>query len=241
MNTLVRKGRDWIWPVAGLLFLLTMLSFIMVVKAVYSWDSRSVEHTLTYSPGELTWGSGTRVLSDGSADLALFSPQEDPVVMPGSHSSSTIRLISQASGPVTYTAVAYQISPGMEEYARLEMTAEDAAETSSYPLPDGVEKSQVVSAVTGTLDARAYTSMTLDWNWDYDAGNDGEDTALAGQGKDVHVGIFLTVQDGNTVYTADGPKTGDTSRMFLWAGVLLLSLFFLVMTLCRLRKGEDRR
>lgn len=183
----------------------------------------AASHVLTYTPGRLVWDDATGIDKNGAAVLSLFadayqnvvSENGERVVAPGTDGSCTVRLENKAWYGICYVAVAYRIKDADTLPVEPEFSCEGSEDTENYPLPEGVEESQVIRAVTGTLGGGAAQNFRLDWVWEYyesDA-RDELDTALGDEAAfdtpdDVTAGIYIVVED---TYEPGVPSTpGET-------------------------------
>lgn len=209
------------------------------------------DHVLTYTAGSLTWDGQTEVLADGTAHMSLFSETHqnvassngERVFAPGTEASNVTRLENQSNGPIRYVAVMYRIKDEPSLPIEPELSGSGFKETDDYPLPDGVQESQVVRAVTGTVGARDAQDFDIAWSWDYykDEGRDAVDTRLGDaaaslDADEVTAGLYIVVEDASN--GADGsyispslPKAGDSSTMTVAALVGGVGLTLLAVAL----------
>lgn len=203
--------KGWLLPAVLILFLLQVILLPFVVRLTYAGRSESPDHVLTYTTGALTWNSATHVdAQTGAARLSLFqssyqnvqAQNGDRLVAPGTQGQSIVRLKNDAAAPVRYTAVMYRISEQPELPVAPELEGEGFADTAAYPLPANVEQSQVVRAVTGTLEAGRIQDFDISWEWLYyeDARRDQLDTALGNkaafaQADEVTAGLYIVVEE----------------------------------------------
>lgn len=257
MKKSLQKSRNWLLPVTLILLILTGVTFPWVAGVTYSWRSESPDHTLTYTPGQLTWDKATGIRADGSAELSLFqavyqnvnSEDEEKVVAPGTQGENTIRLISDVTGKIHYTALVYQIKTNDALPISVSFTAEGASAATNYALPDAVEQSQIIGAVQGTLEGKGLQEFTIDWIWNYEEGQEEDllDTALGDKAAfekadDILLGFTIVVEDDNSYVKPAPPKTGDTANVILWAVLAGASLFmlFLLLFIGRRKREEEQ-
>lgn len=251
-----QKSPVWLFPVTLILLVLTGVTFSLAAGVTYSWKSESPDHTLTYTEGKLTWDNATGIREDGTAELSLFqalyqnveADNGDKVIAPGTAGGNTIRLISEVDGPVHYTALVYEIKSSEELPVTAAFAAEGASDTDAYMLPQGVEPSQVIRAVEGTLSARGLQEFDIEWLWNFEDGEaqDILDTALGDQAAlekadDVQLGFVIVIEDENSYIMPELPGTGDSANPTLWlilAGASFAVLFFLLL-LMRRKKEEE--
>ncbi len=212
MDALARL-RHWLAPVALILFILEAALLPYAVGFTYAGRSQTPAHELTYTTGRLTWDSATGVDPDtGVAELSLFSAEYqhvrsdngDSVVAPGTEALSTTRLISAVDYAIEYVAVLYREKQEDTLPVAPELRGDGFTDTDSYPLPDGVDASQVVRAVTGTVAARQVQDFDICWQWEYyqsDA-RDVQDTALGNRAAwatadEVMAGLYIVVVEDN--------------------------------------------
>lgn len=220
------KTNHWLGPVALMMFLLTMVLLPFAAEHTYAGRSESPSHTLTYTPGSLVWDSATNVdPATGVAELSLFnssyqnvaSENGDKVIAPGTDGKNIIRLKNDASQPITYVAVMYRIKEADTLPVTPALADDDAfTPTTTYPLPEGVTDEQVVSAVTGTVDADALQDFDITWQWAYyesDA-RDQTDTALGNKAAwasadEVLAGLYIVVEEDTTPINPHTPDNND--------------------------------
>lgn len=222
------KTNHWLGPAALMMFLLTMVLLPFAAEHTYAGRSESPSHTLTYTPGSLVWDSATNVdTATGVAELSLFSSSYqnvasengDNVIAPGTDGKNIIRLKNDASQPITYVAVMYRIKEADTLPVTPALADDDAfTPTASYPLPEGITDEQVVSAVTGTVDADALQDFDITWQWAYyesDA-RDQADTALGNKAArasadEVLAGLYIVVEEDTSSSDPNGSNIDDPS------------------------------
>lgn len=210
-----KRKKDWLLPVALILFLLTVVFIPYAAERTYAGRNDAPDHILTYTTGSLTWDSATDVdEKTGVAELSLFNStyqnvqaeNEDKVVAPGTEGKNIVRLKNDEDYAVQYIAVMYRMKD--EDALPVEPTmADDTAftDTDTYPLPEGVSKEQVVRAVTGTVGANELQDFDITWLWEYYETDERDqvDTALGNKAAweipdEVQAGIYIVVvEDAN--------------------------------------------
>ena len=108
-------------------------------------------------------------------------------------------------------------------------------DTTRYSLPAGVDKGDVIRAVSGSVRGFGLQDLDVDWLWKYydTAAQDGADTDLGnaaahalstdsgelvpGTLDNITVGLYIVVEDNNTYYY---PKTGDDAPLVLYAALM---------------------
>ena len=199
------------------LLLIQLILLPAALGVTYASSGTRPEHILTYTTGRLTWDSATETDGQGAARLELFRRSYDNV----NYEKKT-----NAALPVTSA-----------------LTGEAFADTTSYVLPDGVEKGQVVRAVSGTVGGNQRQDFSILWSWLFEvsAQQDAADTALGNAATDVEeLGFYLTVTDqgssGGTVIEPEKPdyKTGDEFSP-VWYVLALGAAALLVMILVKRR------
>lgn len=252
--------RRWVLPCCLALLLGVAVSFTFAAGNTWAWGSSGIDHMLTYTENQLTWGSNTGIRADGSAELTLFrnnyenavvSQNTDKLVAPGTLGGNTIRLENATISKVSYTTVLYRIQSNEAIPLKAVLKAEGALPTSSYTLPVGVTDAQVVDAVGGVLNGKQYLDFDVEWNWIYDESDTGDrlDTALgdmaaAGEADTVTLGIYTVVTDEESqnrhkTVVPTVPKTGDRATMTAWIIAACLSLAMLLLLLWN--EYEERR
>lgn len=215
--------KKWLLPAALILFLLEAVLFPFAISMTYAGRSDSPDHTLTYTLGCLTWDSATDIGPDGVAELSLFSASYqnvlsnngDKVVAPGTEGRNIVRLKNDSSNRIQYVAVFYRIKEEPALPVEPEMEGEGFADTTSYPLPDGVTKDQVVRAVTGMLFPEEIQDFDISWQWNYYDSDqrDQVDTALGdkaafAEADEVTAGLYIVVveePEGPPPYLPEDP------------------------------------
>lgn len=207
------KQKDWLLPVALILFLLAVVLFPFAAERTYAGRNETPNQILTYTTGSLTWDSATNVDAEtGVAELSLFSSayqnvegqNGEKVVAPGTDGTNIVRLKNDADHSITYIAVMYREKE--EDTLPVEPVLTDAdafIDAETYPLPEGVTQAQVVRAVTGTVEANEIQDFDITWLWAYyesDA-RDVVDTTLGNKAAwetadDVMAGLYIVVDEG---------------------------------------------
>lgn len=251
----LEKHRQWLLPTVLILFILEIVTLPFVIGLTYSGRSERPNHTLTYTAdsegASLMWDSATGIRTDGTAELDLFQAEYDGVkaedgenvIAPGTEGLNIVRLQNNVSGAIQYTAVLYRIHTSDQLPVKTALSGTGFTDTESYPLPQGVEKTQVLRAVTGTLSGGQLQDFDIDWLWSYyesDA-QDIVDTYLGDKGAAdrVTVGLYVVVADDNGYVSPDVPKTGDDSLLGVHLALLCISAFVLILLLVS-RKWEEK-
>lgn len=235
----------WLLPVLVILFVLQMFTLPFMVNYTYADRAYAPEHQLTYTENRLRWDNNTHINANGVAELKLFdaeypavkSGNGQDVIAPGTQGESSVRLVNNAPGPVTYHAVLYSIKSNDKLPVTVGMAPVAGSEADEESLlPPGVEQGQVLQAITGTVDARKSVDFDVLWNWDYyesDA-QDMIDTAFGNAAKDnITVGLYIVVEDYND-YSL--PKTADESHFGTYLTLMAVSGTLLILLLLEKRK-----
>lgn len=251
MQTVFHKMNRWLLPVIVILFVLEVMTLPLVVGVTYSAKNTTPDHVLTYTKGKLTWDSATDIDKNGVAEMDLFDAvynnveagNGDNLVAPGCEGTNTIQLKNNVSGSVKYTAVLYWIRS--TDLLPVEVSLADSTgftDTTTYKLPDGVEKDQVIRAVTGTVKGGEIQDFDISWLWEFEtsAEQDEIDTFLGDKhnADEVTVGLYIVVEDNNSYITPDIPKTGDESHIGMYVGLMVISLVMLILLLWDRRKEK---
>ncbi len=201
-------------PVLIIALVLTcLITFPFAFNLTYSLPGSQADRTLTYTSGSLTWDSAAEINPDGSIKLSLFkadygnvsSSNGDALVAPATANTQNIRLLNTANNPIEYTAVLYRTDDsGVPIQARL--VDENATDTTTYTLPQGLSDENVVQAISGITAANTVDMVGIDWDWAYDAqGSNGVEGAgsSAGSGTGENA-LVQTAADSAGDSTADG-------------------------------------
>ena len=218
------KQKDWLLPVALILFLLAVVLFPFAAERTYAGRNETPNQILTYTAGSLTWDSAANVDAEtGVAELSLFSSayqnvegqNGEKVVAPGTKGTNIVRLKNDADHSITYIAVMYREKEEDTLPVEPVLTDDDAfIDAETYPLPEGVTQAQVVRAVTGTVEANEIQDFDITWLWAYyesDA-RDVVDTTLGNkaaweEADDVMAGLYIVVEEESS--SDPGPVPSD--------------------------------
>lgn len=237
----------WLMPAVLILFILEVLTMPLVLGITYAGRSESPEHVLSYTQGRLRWDKDTVVNDEGVAELNLFDavyPAVEAVdgvnvVAPGTEGYSFVRLHNEVNGPVNYIAVLYRIRTSDALPVEAQLIGSGFTDTEEYFLPDGIDQSQVLRAVSGTVKGKEIQDFDIAWLWNYEvsAQQDQADTKLGDKSSadEVVLGLYIVVEDNN-VYTV--PKTGDESHIAMYFALMAISLLVLILLLRDLRKEK---
>ncbi len=213
------KVSRWLLPAVLILFLLEIITMPFVVGLTYSGRSESPDHILTYYKGTLTWDSHTDIREDGVACLDFFdaihyhvvSSGFDNVMAPGTEGTNVVRLANDASGPITYTAVLFEVKTSDLLPVNAQMIdREEFSSTTKYWLPEGVREQDVIKVVTGDVGGGMVVDFDVYWYWPFEQSEirDMVDTGLGNKAfaDQAIVGLYIVVEDDN-VY--EEPETPD--------------------------------
>ena len=221
---------------------------LLLPAPVLAAEGDGPDHVLTYTTGNLTWDEQTEVRADGTAHMSLFSEAHqnvassngERVFAPGTEASNVTRLENRSDNPIRYIAVMYRAKDEPSLPIEPELSGSGCEETEDYPLPDGVQESQVVRAVTGTVEAGDVQDLGISWAWQYHESDsrDATDTMLGDraayfEADDAEVGLYFVVVDdsvaekGAYVYPSL-PQTGE-GAVAVVAALLTMSGFLLVI------------
>lgn len=253
------KSKRWVAPVLTIFLFALMLTVPLAVGSTYSDRSEDPNHTLTYTKNKLTWDTATNIdVATGVAQLDLFdaiyenveSHDGGNIIAPGTEGYNIVRLKNDAPGSVKFTAVLYAIKTDDRLPVKAFLTGENLIDTDTYVLPDGVQESSVIKAVSGKLSRGQICDFDIHWLWNYEVDElqDVIDTYFGTQAAqrtadDMTVGLYIVVED-NTNYGGyvkpEVPKTGDDSMMTMYFILMGVSVVLLLMYLPRRRKENDR-
>lgn len=271
MNALT-KMKTWLLPALLICFILTVVSLPLTVEFTYAGRSESPTHILTYTTGKLTWDGSTHVdANTGVAELSLFhanyqnvrAENGEKVVAPGTEALNVVRLKNSADYPIQYVAVLYQIKEEPTLPVAPELSGSGFTDTGSYPLPDGVQKSQVTRAVTGTVNAGEIQDFDIAWQWEYyeSSQRDVMDTELGNRAAwsladEVTAGVYIVVVENSSPGDSENPdfdepdapddsyirpqvpKTGDSGNAEIYFVLMLVSGVLLLLLLLEGRKEK---
>ena len=239
-------------PRPGVLLMLSLVLFALValtlpyaLNITWALPGEGADRQLTYRTNELTWDSDSWINEDGAVQLSLFHKhynnvkgETGKVVAPGTNGGTRVRLQNTVSGPIRYTAVLYRVrgdlSIPIDLYLGGINTAGQAPQDAeTYALPSGAKPSDVVRAVSGTVEGYGVQELDVSWEWPFDlsAEQDAVDTAY-GSDAPLHnltVGLYITVEDENTGVTTT-PKTGDRNDLGLYLFILALCALGVVLS-----------
>lgn len=256
-----RNKKDWLLPVALILFLLAVVLFPFAAEHTYAGRDDAPDHILTYTSGSLAWDSATGVdEKTGVAELSLFdsayqnvqADNGDKVVAPGTEGKMIIRLKNDEDYPVEYVAVMYRmkeeddlpVEPVMAEAA-------DFTDTEVYPLPEGVTADQVIRAVRGTVGGDELQDFDITWLWEYyeSEERDQTDTALGNKAaweipNEAQTGLYIVVMDdlGNpdaSYICPETPRTGDTAGPGLYLVLTAVSILLVLLLMLERRQKKE--
>ncbi len=250
-----QKIRTILLPTAVVLFILEVLTLPLVLGLTYASKSESPEHILTFSGKKLSWDSGTIVDSHGTASLELFeeyynntnAENNEDIVAPGTQGRSIVRLKNDDKNPISYTAVLYVIRSDQELPVEVELSGEDLEKTEEYPLPDGIAKDKIISAVSGEVESGKMQDFCIDWFWKYEESSmqDLTDTEFGDKAAekipdDLTVGIFITVEGDDGKIIVSSPKTGYNNVI---GGYMILigisAAMIIILTITKKKEEAD--
>ena len=261
MLSFLERNRGWLTVTCVCLLALEILTFPYVVGLSFADRVEDPNHTLTYTTNNLVWKSAEGINDQGAAIFGIFDPtyangdgevtvisgNGDYVIAPGTTSGTIVRFINNCVRPVTYHAVMYLMETPEDLPVNAAMDGENVTTTSSYPLPDGVLREDVVRAVSGTVKSKHIQDFDLSWYWNFEeaeylAEQDARDTALgnaaaAGNPGHASIGFYLVVTDQGD---DNAPKTGDGFDLWLYLALMALSALALVFLLVE-RHWERKR
>ncbi|MGN0493635.1 MAG: LPXTG cell wall anchor domain-containing protein [Acutalibacteraceae bacterium] len=238
----------------SVLFILELISLPFALRLTYAGRSEAPEHNITYTSGRLSWDSGTKTDTNGAALLSVFNSEYenvkadngDRVVAPGTEESCIIRLKNSSPRAVKYTAVLYYDKTTEKLPIEVVLDAENAQEASDYRLPEGIDKSLVSGAVTGTVSTGEIADFDIGWIWDFeqDAVRDLNDTELGNlaarlKADRITAGFYIVVEDGGELITPDLPQTGDRAMLAVIIGLLAVSGSALIILLIYGRRRNN--
>lgn len=218
------------------------LGFVGVFSVVSAEESAE-KKTLVYSGSSLKWDSKTKLTKDGSVILKLFdtkygdsiiSSNGEKIVAPGASGKDSVTLKNASDKDIIYTAYAYKTYT--ETSIPVEISfAPDLKETDTFPLPEGVEKSAVSRAVTGTLEKGKSLDFSISWEWPF------EDTSfletLKEKTESLGVGLYFEVEDKGTTIL---PVTGDINSPWTTFALCIFAAVLLIVFAVRyLRKEQE--
>ena len=244
----IDNNRRRIIPALLVLVVLTAVTLPLALSPAWAAPAGVPDRVLSYGINRLTWDSAASIRPDGSAELSLFSANYPnvassdggKVIAPGTNGHNTIRLKNNSGGMIQYTAVLYAIKSSPAIPVTPTLSGAYLTDTTRYLLPAGVDSSNVLRAVSGSVSAFGLQDFDIDWLWNYYVGDaqDGVDTAIGnaaarafdmeiGEIDNIVVGLYIVVEDNNTYYY---PKTGDAAPVELYAGLMIVAAVGVVGT-----------
>lgn len=209
MNQSILK-KNWLLPAVLILFILEIILFPFAIELTYAGSSESPNHILTYTTGKLTWDNATNIDENGVAEINLFdssyqnvqSADDAKVLAPGTNVKNIVRLKNDANRSIQYVAVMYVIKKEPALPVEPILLDGNFTDTAIYPLPDGVDKSQVVRAVTGEVKKEQIEDFAIAWRWNYYESDERDiiDTALGNKAAfdiadEVTAGLYIVVEE----------------------------------------------
>lgn len=191
------------------------------------------------------------VYENGGAAVTVAGGNGEKVFAPGTENSYTFQLINSSDSSVRYHMEAFaQFSAGVPN-GELPVCVRVRDYTGRYLLGnegswESFEKMNEISEESA-LSADRYTAYTIDWQWSFESGQDEFDTFLgdlaAGQDLRLNVKIRIVAEQDPDSGTDGGiPKTGDTSKIWVYAGMTAVSLFMMsVLLVFRHRKKKKEK
>lgn len=244
---------QWVFPTALILFICTALTLPLILVLTYAGNSAKPTHTLELKNSQLTWGSDTDILEDGSADLSLFSSYYDNVnadngervVAPGTAAEALIKFINKSGHTVTYYAYLYERKSDPSLPVTSSMTSGASTVVTKYSKPDVLKDETVLTVLKGTVTNDTVVDFAIDWNWlfEVDDAQDVIDTyfgdkAAKERADDVTVGFYLVVEDENGNITPDPPPTGDHTVKYVLALLVISGIVLIIAVIGRKREKE---
>lgn len=215
---------------------------------------------LTAKPGfrvsdaNTVWNGETKVeifrvsYNNADGEVVVQSKGGDKVLAPGT--SNTYKFALENTGNValdysmsmaayfSHSGTPIPVNVRVTDYQNNFLTGTQTAMADVLTL-NNVKQSGVIAA------GNVYP-YTLEWEWPLEGGDDAYDTMLgdlAGS-EDITLTIVInTTASANIDPTASGgvPKTGDTSNIGLYAGILVLSLIGFVVVLLLLKRRNNEQ
>lgn len=253
MNTFLNKQRVWLLPAVLILFILEVITFPFVISFTWADRSENPKHVLTYTQGKLTWNNAEKIDENGVAELSLFdtayldvdSEERDNVIAPGTRGNSIVRLKNSVGKSIGYTAVLYSTKSVEELPIEASLSGDNFTDTDKYSLPEGVNRSDVIRAVSGTLGGGMIQDFDIGWRWDYydDKVQDIIDTLFGDKvadhrADDITVGIYIVVEDGNSYIS---PSTGAdpySTGVGIYIALMCISAFILILLIFEKRRNK---
>ncbi len=258
----IDNNRRRILPALLVLVVLTAVTLPLAFSPAWAAPATAPDRVLTYSVNRLTWDSAASIRPDGSAVLPLFSANYpnvasndgSNVVAPGTDGHNTVRLKNNVGGTIQYTAVLYAIKSNPAVPVTPALSGSYLTDTTRYSLPAGVDKSNVIRAVSGSVRGFGLQDLDIDWLWNYYVSDvqDGADTDLGnaaahalstdsgelvpGVMDNITVGLYIVVEDNNTYYY---PKTGDDAPLALYAALMTAAVISTVSAVVVYKKRKN--
>lgn len=246
MNLKLKNSINWLLPVFLILFILEVIAFPFAVGLTYAGRSEDPDHTLSYRTNQLTWSNVEGIDKNGVAELSIFDAEYpnvsaddgSAVVAPGTEGRNIIRLKNDADGKIEFTTVCYTIKGDSELPVEVGLADGDFTDTKKYLLPDGVDESQVIRAVAGSVGRGEKIDFDVSWVWNYEMCDEQDmidvdfgDRSANGKPDDIKVGFYLVVEDNNEFYA---PQTGNHTSFTLYITLMCISGgILLILTIFR--------
>jgi len=241
-----KKKARWLMPAMTIPLVLLILTTPFAMSSTYANRSEAPDHILTYTRAKLTWDNASGINADtGAAELSLFDARYDETVFaqngdnliaPGTEGFNIVRLKNDVKGTVKFTAVLYSISTDENIPVTIGLDSENVTDTDTYILPDGIDKSNVIRAVTGTIEGGRIQDFDISWIWNFYESDqqDITDTILGNKDMldNLTVGFYIVVEDNNSYVLPESPDTGVNSHIVFHICLVFicgLVLLFLIL------------
>lgn len=254
MYQFAKKYYDKLLAVVYILFILQLFSWPFVIYITYAGRSETPEHTITYTPGKLSWDENTKVNTNGDAKLSVFENKynnvkgenSERVVAPGTNKKCIVRLKNDSTRTIRYTVILYQNKIMEELPIKIILNANQAEEISDFYLPSSIAPDSLTKAIAGTISSQNVQDFDIEFIWKFEENeesdlNDTELGNLAAQLKAnrVNVGFYVVVEDEGEIISPDIPQTKDNIKITVYTCFIVLSGLTLVILLIFGRRNKD--
>lgn len=222
----------------------------------------ATESTFVAQPGmtvyddQQIWTTNTQIelfrvsYENGQEKITVLSDDTDALIAPGTDNSYTFRLKNTGNVALNYTVMLEAYYSDNVTYIPVEVRMRDF--NGNYCI--GSEDSYApVLELNGlqdhnTLGAGYYAYYTLEWQWPFEAGDDGYDTYLGNLAAEEPVTLTVVIRTLSSLCDDPNfqggllPATGDSFQPVLWVSIAVLALVGIILLVAfgwRKRREDD--